>query len=123
MRPTILVRSVILGSLLAVLVGCRAGYEVDVRNLTDQPITARLTVPHTDGAPQTLQEHYVGIGDRKTMFTQQDASKPVALSVDFQGNVGYPAVLDLSRGQTIVNVRRSDEGGRGRIQIEAVPRP
>jgi hypothetical protein len=105
------------------LLGCRAGYDVDVRNLTDQPITAKLTVPHTDGAPQTLREKFVGVGDRASLFIQQDASKPVALVVDFQGNVGYPATLDLERGSTIVNVRRSDEGGRGRLQLESVPRP
>lgn len=106
-----------------VLVGCRAGYDVDVRNLTDQPITAKLTASHTDGAPLVLREKYVGVGDRENLFIQRDSNSPVALSVDFQGNVGYPAVADLSKGATIVNVRRSDEGGRGRIQLEVVPRP
>ncbi len=107
----------------AILLGCRAGYDVDVRNLTDQPITARLTAGHTDGAPLVLQEKYVGIGDRTNLFIQRDTNSPVSLSVDFQGNVGYPAIADLSKGATIVNVRRSDEGGRGRIQLEIVPRP
>jgi hypothetical protein len=105
------------------LLGCRSGYDVDVRNQTDQPITARLQVPHTDGAPKTLQEKYIGIGDRDRLFIQRDRREPVSLVVDFKGNLGYPATLDLSRGATIVNVRRNDEGAKGRLMLEAIPRP
>jgi hypothetical protein len=47
----------------------------------------------------------------------------MALEVDFAGNVGYPATLDLARGKTVVNIRRADEGSKGRIRIEEVPRP
>src|SRR5688572_16410306 len=123
MSTTSLARIAALAAVSMVLFGCRAGYDVDVRNLTDQPITAKLTIPHTDGAPAVLREKYVGVGDRASLFVQQDTSKPVALVVDFQGNIGYPATVDLERGSTIVNVRRSDEGSRGRLQLETVPRP
>ena len=105
------------------LAGCRSGYDVDVRNMTDQPVTARLTAPHTDGAPMTLDERYVGPGDRGHLFKQTDSGVHVSLSVDFAGNTGYPAILDLSRGQTIVNVRRADQGPKGRLQLEEVARP
>jgi hypothetical protein len=101
------------------VVGCRAGYDVDVRNLTDQPITAKLTTPHTDGAPFVLTKRYVGVGDKGSLFIQREASEKVALTVDFEGNPGYPATVDLSQGATIVNVRRADPG---RVQLEIVPR-
>jgi hypothetical protein len=108
---------------LLALAGCRSGYDVDVRNLTDQPISARLNVPFGDGAPRTLVERYVGPGERQNMFIQTDWGVHVSLAADFQGNVGYPAVMDLSRGQTIVNVRRADDGTRGKLRLEEVPRP
>jgi hypothetical protein len=116
-------RLALLAALPMALVGCRAGYDVDIRNLTDQPITAKLSVPHTDGAPQTLQERFIGVGNREHLFVQRDAGERVSLVVDFRGNVGYPATLDLSRGATVVNVRRSDEGATGRLTLEALPRP
>ena len=123
MNTSNLVRSAAILSFPLALVGCRAGYDVDVRNLSDQPITAKLTAGHTDGAPLVLREKYVGVGDRTNLFVQRDANVPVALVVDFQGNVGYPATVDLSKGSTIVNVRRADEGARGRLQLEVIPRP
>jgi hypothetical protein len=123
MKTSKLVRFGALMAVPLVLVGCRAGYDVDVRNLTDQPITAKLTAGHTDGAPLVLREKYIGIGDRTSLFVQRDANVPVALVVDFQGNIGHPATVDLSKGSTVVNVRRADEGSRGRLQLEVIPRP
>jgi hypothetical protein len=121
--PVLCPRSICAVAALSALVGCRAGYDVDIRNLTDQPVVAKLTTAHTDGAPQVLRHRYVGVGDRANLFIQRDTSQPVALTVDFEGNAGYPATVDLSRGATIVNVRRADEGPTGRIQLEVVPRP
>jgi hypothetical protein len=108
---------------LAVL-GCRAGYDVEVRNLTDQPVTARLyTVGSMTGSPYYRETRRAGPGDRASLQTTVDYNERVQLEVDFAGNVGYPAMLDLSRGRTIVNVRRTDEGARGRIALEEIPRP
>jgi hypothetical protein len=106
----------------AVLLGCRAGYDVDVRNLTDEPVTARLQMRHTDGAPQVLRERYIGIGDTERLFVQRDSREPVSLAVDAKGDTS-PAVLDLSRGATSVTVRRNSEPGKGRLMLEAAPRP
>jgi hypothetical protein len=106
----------------AVLVGCRSGYDVDVRNQTDAPITARLQIPHTDGAPQTLREAYVGIGDTGHLFIQRDSREPVTLVVDAKGDLA-PASVDLTRGATTVTVRRNSEPGQGRLALEAAPRP
>jgi hypothetical protein len=105
------------------LLGCRAGYDVEVRNLTDQPVTARLQSMHADGTPRSLATRRAGPGDRATMFTQVGGTERIALEVDFAGNIAYPATIDLSRGKTIVNVRRSDEGPRGRITLEEIARP
>lgn len=110
-------------ALPAILVGCRSGYDVDVRNLTDQPIHARLVTPHQDGANVKLRETRLGPGDRGSLFVQRDARERVALEVDFAGNIGYPATLDLVRGKTVVNVRRADTGAQGRLILEEVPRP
>lgn len=110
-------------ALPAVIVGCRAGYDVDVRNLTDQPVQARLVTPFGDGADQTLREIRLGPGNRGSMFAQTDSNQHVALSVDFAGNIGYPATIDLSHGKTVVNVTRVDEGAKGRLRLEEIPRP
>ena len=119
-------KPIVIGSVFAlpaIVVGCRAGYDVDVRNLTDQPVHASLVTPHEDGAPRLLREVRLGPGDRGSMFVQTDAGQPVALSVDFAGNIGYPATLDLSKGQTVVNVTRVDEGSKGRLRLQEIPRP
>lgn len=108
-------------SLLAVLSGCRAGYDVEVRNLADQPITARLVTGHVDGAGFTLRESFIGPGDNASLFVQRDENETVSLSVDFAGNVGQPATLGLAKGKTTVIVRRADEGSRGRIRLEIQP--
>src|SRR3954469_8165220 len=109
MTTTLVPRAAAVLLLPLVLAGCRSGYDVNVRNLTDQPVTARLNAPFGDGGPRTLGSRYVGPGDRQSLFVQTDYKVPVTLSVDFAGNVGYPATLDLSRGETVVNVRRAEQ--------------
>jgi hypothetical protein len=104
------------------LAGCRAGYDVNVRNMTDEPVTARLQFRHTDGAPQVLTQKFVGIGDTEHLFIQRDSREPVSLEVDAQGDHS-PAVLDLTQGATSVTVRRNSEAGKGRLMLEASPRP
>lgn len=123
MKTTTCVRAAALLLLPLALVGCRAGYEVEVRNLTDQPVTARLASPHRDGTTYQRATKRAGPGDRAALATQVDFRERVLLEVDFAGNIGYPATLDLDRGKTIVNVRRTDEGARGRIMLEEIPRP
>lgn len=111
-------------ALLSLALGaCRSGYSVDVRNLTDQPVTARLDVPHTDGAPLTKTTRYIGPGDRGSLFVQTDYGVHATLSVDFAGNTGYPATLDLTRGREVVNVRRAEPASptQGRLQLEVLP--
>jgi hypothetical protein len=111
-------------ALPAVIVGCRAGYDVDVRNLTDQPVHARLVTPFGDGADQTLREIRLGPRNHGSMFVQTDFNQHIALSVDSAANtLGYPATLDLSRGKTIVNVSRVGEAAKGPLRLQQVPRP
>jgi hypothetical protein len=107
----------------AAFAGCRAGYEVDLRNMADQPVTAKLVTQHADGAGSTLRQTRIGPGDRGSVFVQTEGGERVALEVDFAGNVGYPATLDLVKGKTVVNVVRIDEGSKGRIRLEEVQRP
>jgi hypothetical protein len=123
MNTRTIARLAVLSLVPATLIGCRAGYDVEVRNLTDQPVVARLQSAHTDGAPRYLVTRRAGPGDRATLFTQTGMTERIALEVDFAGNIAYPATIDLSRGKTVVNVRRSDEGARGRITLEELPRP
>lgn len=122
MKTTRTSRFALLAAAPLVLAGCRTGYDVDVRNLTDQPVVARLNTPHPDGAGRTLRQGRLGPGDRGSLFTQTEYGRRVWLEVDFEGNVGHPGIIDLSVGKTVVNVKRIDEGGRGRIRLEEVPR-
>jgi hypothetical protein len=105
------------------LAGCRSGYEVDIRNLADQPVVAQILTSHPDGASRLLAQDRLGPGDRRALFSQEDYFARVWLQVDFQGNQGHPATLDLARGKTVVNVKRTDEGSRGTIRIEETSRP
>lgn len=107
----------------ASLPGCKSSYEVDVRNLTDQPVTVTLQRSWDRGSMAMRQER-IAPADRAGLGpVEVDRGTRVWVQVDFEGNVGYPGVLDLSRGLTVVNVRRVDEGSQGRIRLEEVPRP
>lgn len=123
MKTMSFVRCAILAAAPLALVGCRAGYEVDVRNMTDQPLSLRLNTPHSDGAPKPRATGRVGPGDRTKLYLQTYARERVWLEADFEGNVAYPATVDLTPGLTVVNARRVDEGSKGRIRLEEVPRP
>lgn len=104
-----LLRGVALVGLAAALAGaggCRSAYDVQVRNMTDQPIVAALSAPFGDGADKALAVTRLGPGDRGSLFRQVDSKTRVALRVDFAGNEGTPAVMDLVRGETVVNVER-----------------
>lgn len=113
MRKRRLMAGVLVAAAALGLGGCRSAYDVQVRNLTDQPIVASLSTPFGDGADTALSATRLGPGDRGSLFKQVEGKKRVSLRVDFAGNEGYPAILDLSRGETIVNVERAE--------IESVP--
>lgn len=105
------------------LVGCRSGFDIDVRNMADQPVVANLVTTHSNGGGQLLASARLGPGDRTGLFCETDTKQRVWLEVDFAGNVGYPARMDLVRGRTVINVRRADSGSKGKLALEEVPRP
>jgi hypothetical protein len=109
-------------ALPALIVGCRSGFDVDLRNMTDEPVHARLVTPHVDGASLTLAETRLGPGSHGSLFKQVDYTQPVALEVDAAGSTGYPVTMSLARGKTIVNIKRIDDGARG-LRLEETPRP
>jgi hypothetical protein len=104
------------------LAGCRSGYDVDVRNLTDQPVVVSI-VTESSGGGRLLASGRLGPGDRTGLFGQVDTRQHVWLESDFAGNTGYPAKMDLMRGRTVVNVRRADQGSKGHVVFEEVQRP
>jgi hypothetical protein len=108
---------------LLALAACRSGYDVDVRNLADQPVVASIVTTHANGGGQLMASQRLGPGDRTGLFAETDTKDTVWLEVDFAGNTGYPARLDLVRGRTVVNVHRADEGSKGKLKLEEVPRP
>jgi hypothetical protein len=105
------------------LPGCYSAYKVDVRNMADQPITVALFTAQSDGEGRTLDETRIGPGDRASVSGQTDGGQPVALQVDFEGNLGYPPTIDVAKGLTVINVVRTDEGSKGHIRLIEVPRP
>jgi len=106
---------------IAFLTGCARSYTVDLRNLTDQPVTATLAVREPGVTQPRVVRAYVGPLDRR-QFSRPKASSTSAatLLVDFQGNVGEPAELPIAPGLTVVNVHRVDDGSTGRIRLEQV---
>ena len=111
----------IFAAAIACLSGCRAGYNVEVRNLADQPVTARLVSGHFPDTAFTVQERFIGPGHNADLAIDRDENETITLSIDFAGNVGQPATLGLAKGKTSVIVRRSDQGSRGHIKLEIQP--
>lgn len=109
-----------LALLATVLAGCARGYSVKVTNLTDQPVTARI-LERDDGEDRTKVSRYIGPQDHHTLQADAKFGRRVWLTVDFAGNSRGPEELPLTTGLTVVNVRRTDEGGRGRIELQEVP--
>ena len=115
----------ILGAAMALaclLPGCRSGYDISIRNMTDHPVLARIQGAHPDGAGQTLASDRIGPGDRASLFTQQDYLRRVWLEVEYDGTGGRPATMDLARGRSVVNIRGTG-GGKGTPRIEEVTSP
>ena len=101
--------------------GCASQYEVNVRNQTDQPITAEIRRGSMQGASKDLKVQRIGPGDRAWLGPAKAGwLKNVFLRVDFAGNVGMPANLRLRKGTTAVNVTRADQGAQGTIELEEV---
>ena len=108
---------------VGLLAGCKASYEVNVRNQSDQPITAEMRVGSEKGRSEVLIRERVAPSDRATLGPERVGGlKRVFLSVDFQGNVDLAETTRLRRGMSAVNVRRADEGAQGTIELE-VSRP
>lgn len=121
-----LARLAVVAAVPVVLAGCRSAYDVTVRNMTDQPVAVALTTPFGDGADRMLTSRRLGPGDRGNLFKQVDQGTLVRLKAEFAGNEGYPAVLDLTRGETVVNIKRVEGDpapSKGRIRFEEVARP
>lgn len=103
------------------LVGCAPPrYAVRVTNLADQPVTASLW-ERAEGSSRARVSRYIGPQDTYTLSAESKAGRSFWLAVDFAGSERGPEELPLSRGLTVVNVRRIDEGSRGRIQLQEVP--
>lgn len=103
------------------LLGCKASYEVNVRNQADQPIVAQIRSGSPRGASKDLKSQRIGPGDRAWLGpAKAGALKHVFLSVDFEGNEEAPATLKLKRGQTAVNVIRNDQGSHGTVRLEEI---
>lgn len=103
------------------LVGCAPPrYQVKVNNQADQPVTAAVW-EQAEGMDRRRVSRFIGPQDSYTLRVQSKHGRNVWLSVDFAGNEGRPEALPLSTGLTVVNVRRIEEGSRGRIQLQEVP--
>jgi hypothetical protein len=108
-------------TLALLLGGCAKSYSIDVRNLTDQPVTARVTGHKPLQPTRVLKDARLAPGDRVRIGPgHADSQTLVRLEVDFEGNIGPPRSLDLAPGRTIVNVHRTEEGARGGIRLQQV---
>lgn len=103
------------------LAGCNAFYTADVRNFADQPVMAELKQGGRRPDGSVIARRRVPPGDRgKIGPIRAPKNAVIFLEVDFAGNEGYPARLDLPSGTTVVNVERIDEGAIGRIRLKEI---
>jgi len=123
MRGTL--QALAIGSAASILVGCQTGrvaYELDVRNNAAQPIDARL-VRGTEAPGRALSVVRIGPADRgRMLITRIPKAWHVALEVDAQGNLGYPARMPLEPGRTAVNVQQDRDASRARLLLSKVQR-
>lgn len=100
---------------LCLLAGCQRTYSLHMRNLTEQPITAKILV----GEGYLKAETFIGPGDRARVG---DVTVPAGMRIwaeaDSKANPGEPARRDLVPGKNVLNVEQRDEEGRLRI-VEA----
>ena len=111
----------LLAACVVILSGCKATYEVSVRNNADQPVTAQIRTGNPKGNSKLLESSRVGPGDRDTLLAERVSGlKKVFVSVDFEGNAGVAQTAKLKRGITAVVVSRTDEGAQGEISLELI---
>ncbi len=116
------VLSTVLGACVLALPGCHSGYDVDVRNMTDQPVVASIITDGGSGA-HLVTNARLGPGDRAGLYAQTDGRQPIWVEADFGHNTGFPAKLNLFPGRTVINVRSQGVGANGKPLIEELPHP
>lgn len=113
-----MVMGTVAGLGLAASAGCARYMTVDVRNLTDQPVSVEIM----RGRGVIAARARVGPGDRESIGPARVPFLQRAFAVlDFEGNVGYPIRHRLRRTLTVLNVvRPADEGARGGLVVDEV---
>jgi hypothetical protein len=94
------------------LAGCRAGYDVEVRNRTDRVVVARVLSERAGEEARAVSTRYIHPGARGTLLVRTDKDARLALEVSEPGRQDpwpSPARLELDRGRMVVGVRREGE--------------
>jgi hypothetical protein len=88
-------------------VGCsgQSGYNIDVRNDTNEPIALDLKTEKKNEQPKVVDTFHVGAGATSRHFTQIDSKSKVTLEAQVEGETARPAAtMPLTLGETHVDV-------------------
>ena len=103
MRPTLCA----LASLSLLAVGCagHSGYNIDVRNDTNQPVALALTTEKKNEPPRVIDNWHIAAGASSTHFTQVEAKTKVMLEAQVEGETARPpAAIPVTLGTTHIDI-------------------
>lgn len=103
MRPTLCAAASL--SLLAVGCASHSGYNIDVRNDTNQPVALALTAEKKNEQPKVIDNWHIAAGASSTHFTQVEAKTKVTLEAQVEGETARPpAAMPVTLGTTHIDI-------------------
>jgi hypothetical protein len=96
-----------LASLSLLAVGCagHSGYNIDVRNDTNQPVALALMAEQKNQPPKVIDNWHIAAAASSTHFTQVEAKTKVTLEAQVEGETARPpAAMPVTLGQTKIDI-------------------
>ena len=105
------IRAGLLAGVAAMLAACQVGYTVDLRNMTDQPVTVTITGTRPLEPTALLKEKWLGPGDRATIGPAAvEHDERIELTADTRSNESTPASVTLEPGRSTFAIELTAAG-------------
>ena len=105
------IRAGLLAGVAALLAACQVGYTVDLRNMTDQPVTVTITGTRPLEPTALLREKWLGPGDRATIGpAAAEHDERIELTADTRSNAFAPVSVLLEPGRSTFAIELTAAG-------------
>lgn len=104
---------------LAAMTGCQAGYAVDVRNTTPQPVYAQLMEQFDTGTVMRSSVR-LGPGDRGGLGPVVAREGRAFVVVDTVPNPGTPVRVPIAIGTTVIEVIQQGNQMSGPLEVRII---